>query len=197
MRLCIISGSQRSQSNSIRVAKEISELEVSNKKFEYISIVDVSEVNLKPWDEGVWDGDPSWSGWFKLRGFLREFDAFIIVTPEWAGMVPPSLKNLLLLCGGEELGHKPCLLVSISTGRGGTNPIHELRATGYKNNHICFIPDHIILRHLDSNSKCLISKDKFDIFEYHILLLSEYSLALKGLRDKNIVNHDKYKYGMS
>ena len=39
------------------------------------------------------------------------------MTPEWAGMVTPGLKNLLLFATSKEVGHKPALVVGVSSSR--------------------------------------------------------------------------------
>ncbi|MCV5978616.1 NAD(P)H-dependent oxidoreductase, partial [Escherichia coli] len=71
------------------------------------------------------------------------------MTPEWHGMATPALKNFLLLTTANELAHKPALLVSVSVSINGVYPISELRMTGSKNNHVCFLPDHLIVRKSD------------------------------------------------
>ena len=73
------------------------------------------------WDEGVWEDAPRWKEAIgDLTEELDACDAFIIVTPEWHGMVPSGLKNLfLLLPGTQVLAHKPALIISVSGGAGG------------------------------------------------------------------------------
>jgi hypothetical protein len=56
-------------------------------------------------------------------------------------------KNFFLFASSAELGHKPALLVSVSAGISGAYPIaRNSRSSSYKNNHICYIPEHLIVR---------------------------------------------------
>ena len=66
-----------------------------------------------------------------------------MISPEWAGMAPAHLKNFLLMCDGGELAHKPAQLIGVSSGMGGAYPIAELRMSGYKNNFLMWLPDHM------------------------------------------------------
>lgn len=197
MKLCIISGSHRSNSQSARVANELVQLESVRSKFDQVEIIDLHEMNLPLWDEGVWSSTPAWDKWGGVSASLEESDAFIFVTPEWGGMAPPGLKNFFLLCGLEELGHKPALIVSISSSKGGSTPVLELRGTTYKNNHICFIPDHIILRYVDRDAASLIDAENIHIFDYHVILLAEYSKSLLAVRNSGVIDVDRFRYGMS
>ncbi|MCB1905163.1 MAG: NAD(P)H-dependent oxidoreductase, partial [Gammaproteobacteria bacterium] len=80
---------------------------------------------------------------------LRASDGFVIVSPEWHGQVPSGLKNFFLLCSVRELGHKPALIVTVSSIDGGAYPVAELRMSSYKNNRICYIPEQIIVRKVE------------------------------------------------
>ena len=55
-------------------------------------------------------------------------------------------KIIDIACGSGEFAHKPGLIVSISSGNGGAYPISELRSSSYKNSHILWIPENIIIR---------------------------------------------------
>ena len=72
-----------------------------------------------------------------------------MVVPEYGGMATPIAKNLFLLCDDGELFHKPGLIVSVSSGNGGAYPITELRSSSYKNTHIMWIPENIIIRNVE------------------------------------------------
>ena len=65
-------------------------------------------------------------------------------------MVPAKLKNFLLYCSKDELAHKPALLVSVSAGLGGSYPIAELRISSYKNNRLCYLPENVIIRNIET-----------------------------------------------
>src|SRR5690606_27158588 len=105
-------------------------------------LISLSGNPLPLWDESMWDKDPKWDlSWGPIRKKLQNSDGIIIVSPEWAGMAPPGLKNFLLFCGNQDVGHKPALIVTVSSSMGGAYPNSELRMSGYKNNRICYIPD--------------------------------------------------------
>lgn len=103
-------------------------------------------------DLEYWQGDfqsnnqQSKNEWDSVADKLVNSYGFIFICPEWGGMVPPILKNFLQMSSTREVGDKPALLISVSSGMDGAYPISELRASGYKNNRICFIPDQIIIR---------------------------------------------------
>jgi len=200
LKLTIISGSQRPNSDSSRIGRYISEQEFVSKSYSTINFLDLNELNLPLWNEGFWSNDAQWDVWKEPASIIQQSDAVIVVVPEWGGMVPPILKNFFLLCGPQELGHKPCLIVSISSGRGGSNPINELRSTAYKNNHVCFIPDHLIVRDCkkmfadeDSESSQYLERR----LEFSTNLLSEYAKALGSVRESGVADVDEYRYGMS
>ena len=67
--------------------------------------------------------------------------------PEYGGMATPNSKTFLVFNNGE-LFHKPGLIISVSSGTGGAYPISELRSSSYKNSHIMWIPEHIIIRNV-------------------------------------------------
>jgi len=150
MKIGIISGSPRNGSETGRVCRHIaSRLETAQKTAAH-QFFDLSEIHLPLWDMAQFDeGSDFMKIWPQLSADLAGCDGFIVASPEWAGMVTPHLKNLLLNCGAE-MAHKPALLVSVSSGMGGSYPIAELRMSGYKNSHIWWLPDHLILRDVTS-----------------------------------------------
>jgi NAD(P)H-dependent FMN reductase len=127
----------------------------------------------------------------------------VLVSPEWAGMVPPGLKNFLLLCTPADIGHKPALAVTVSSGVGGSYPVTELRTSGYKNNKVCFIPEHVIVRSVEQMfvkkaSETLEPRDQ-EIrarLSYSLKLLREYSQAFKGIRESGVIDNKTFPFGM-
>ena len=73
----------------------------------------------------------------------------MVIAPEWHGQVPAGLKNFFLICGRAEVGHKPALITTVSSGDGGAYPVAELRMSSYKNNRICYIPEQLIIRNVE------------------------------------------------
>ena len=65
-------------------------------------------------------------------------------------MVPAGLKNFFLCFGRNELAHKPGLIVGVSSADGGVYPVAELRMSSYKNSRICYIPEQLIVRNVES-----------------------------------------------
>lgn len=198
MKVVIVSGSHRKESESFRISEFIKnsmKLYTSN-----VEIIDLSESDIPFWDSGVWAGEEIWKEkWNPLKQKLQQADGFVFVSPEWNGMVPSKLKNLLLLCSDKELGHKAGLIVAVSSSVGGAAPISELRLTGYKNNRICFIPEHLIIRNC---TNVLTSKPAQEFLEsdtymrkriaFTLDVFIKYCGALKSVS----VQHDEFPYGM-
>ncbi|MCG9596121.1 NAD(P)H-dependent oxidoreductase [Vibrio sp. Isolate25] len=197
MKLTIVSGSQRADSQSLQVAHYLSTL--ANSEFAEIDILDLHQLNLPLWNEGVWSGSEEWAPWRELAQQLRSSDAFIFITPEWHGMATPALKNFLMLSTAQEMAHKPALTVSVSASVNGVYPISELRLTGSKNNHVCFLPDHLIFRNVESllNKDGSVNDESFQMrSEYTIKLLSAYAHALKPIHRDMLEAGKPFLYGM-
>ncbi|MDX7998491.1 NAD(P)H-dependent oxidoreductase [Xenorhabdus sp. Reich] len=198
MKLTIISGSQRPDSNSQRVACYLKKL--SNEHgFTDIQILDLSNVELPLHDGYTTDISAESHPWQAIARDLKESEAFIFVTPEWHGMATPALKNFLLHCSLAELGHKPALLSSVSSGINGVYPLCELRMTGFKNNHVCFLPDHLIFRQGGNliSSDLVCNEEAFEgRANYTLKLLKSYATALKLVRDDVSEESKNYQYGM-
>ena len=95
-----------------------------------------------------------------------------MIAPEWHGMVPAALKNFFLVFGGASFAHKPALPVGVSVGPGGTYPINELRTSSYKNNRLCYLPEHLIVR----NCMVVMNEDASENDEGEHSYISERSL---------------------
>jgi len=85
---------------------------------------------------------------------LYACDAVVFIAPEWGGMIPPALVNLLLLtangsASGLPLGHKPAFAVGVSASSGGSNPISLLKGYAAKNSHLTWLPLHAIVQNVD------------------------------------------------
>ena len=149
MKIAIISTSHRKQSQSKRISENLKinliNLDVNLEIFSF----NLEESSFPLWSSEKKEGKGVWSNWNKISRKLEESDGFIFVVPEYGGMAAPAAKNLFLLCGNGEFSHKPGLIVSISSGNGGAYPIAELRAFSYKNTHIMWIPENIIIRNVE------------------------------------------------
>jgi len=124
-----------------------------------------------------------------------------MVAPEYGGMVPPALKNLFLLASNQEFAHKPALIVGISAGRSGTYPVAELRMSSYKNTRICYMPDHMILREVESLFQSDEPANKFEAdtrarLDYFLKVLREYSKALSIVRASGVIDTKTFPNGL-
>lgn len=197
MNIAIVAGSQRANSQSINVANYLATL--ANEHFEQVNVLDLHQLALPLWNEGVWQGSEEWAPLQPIKQQLKQSDAFIFITPEWHGMATPSLKNFLMLTTDDELAHKAALLVSVSAGINGVYPISELRMTGNKNNHVCFLPDHLIFRNceqmLTADHQCTDQKQHARS-EYTLKLLAAYANALAPVHRDMVSAGKPFQYGM-
>ncbi|GLO62604.1 flavoprotein [Vibrio sp. MACH09] len=197
MKITLVSASQRPLSKSLDVAHYLQQLAQAH--FSDSTILDLQKINLPLWNEGVWNNSEEWQQWNPIAEELKASDAFVFITPEWHGMATPALKNFLMLATDEELAHKPALLVSVSASINGVYPISELRMSGNKNNHVCFLPDHLLFRNcetlLTDDHRC--TDDDFQLrSEYTMQLLSSYASALKPVHRDMVLTGKPFRYGM-
>ena len=89
MKITIISGSHRQNSQSTKISKVInSALELLPQCDEQY-LFDLANVPMPLWDEGIWNGDNKWETLLgPISEQLASSDAFVIISPEWHGMVP-------------------------------------------------------------------------------------------------------------
>lgn len=189
MKIAIIVGSQRVNSQSAKVAKYLEG--VLSEKFGVSTVTfDLGRSPLPLWTEDKWSGGEKWkSEWSPISNELSSADAFIAIAPEYAGMVPPALKNFLLLCDGGEVYHKPGMIVAVSASGNGAYPVAELRASSYKNARILWIPEHVIVRHaekvLNESPGELTKEDSYlrRRADYALEVLIAYAHALGPVRE--------------
>ncbi len=204
MKISIISGSHRNPSQSEKIARFVEN--TLKQKFEAIepAVFTLADNPLPLWDEGVWNKEPRWEELLTpIKKQFSESDAFVIITPEWHGQVPSGLKNLFLLMSRFEMGHKPAFIISVSSGDGGAYPVAELRMSSYKNNRLCYIPEQLIIRHVESvfNTEAKDNDERSDSYyrerlHWSLELLIAYGNALKPLREQAPIFHDKFSNGM-
>ena len=204
MNITIVSGSHRKVSQSIKIAKATKSALKPFKECDEANIFDLANNPLPLWNEDLRKvGNPSNSLLESVSKKLAYSDAFIIISPEWHGMVPAGLKNFFLMWGKGELAHKPALIVTVSSGDGGSYPVAELRMSSYKNNRICFLPEHLIIRNvesvfndneIDNNSS---SQEYFENrLDYCLKQLLTYGKAFQQIRKSDAVSIKKYGSGM-
>jgi NAD(P)H-dependent FMN reductase len=200
--IAIIVGSHRKDSQSSRVgayiAKDLSRIDSSVT----VDTIDLAGNPLPLWDESVWQGESELAAqWKPFRDRMRKADGFVIISPEWAGMVPPGLKNLLLFAGPKEVGHKPALIVAVSAARGGSYPVNELRTSGYKNSRLVYIPEHVLVQDVADVLAGETPASDRDAWlrrriEFADRLLIEYAKALAPIRTSGLTEHADFQYGM-
>ena len=202
MQIAIIVGSHRKDSQSAKVARFLAS-QLIGLGDHRCWICDLGKDPLPLWDEEIGSDAPQWSGLKALAEKIDSADAFIMIAPEWHGMVPAALKNFFLVCGGASFAHKPALPVGVSVGPGGTYPINELRTSSYKNNRLCYLPEHLIVR----NCMVVMNEDASENDEGEHGYISERSLycmrqliayadALARVRESGAADLTPYPNGM-
>lgn len=199
MKISLISTSHREKSQSNRISKILEEviLKINNRIICYNLNMHESKIPL--WTSNRKENSKFWEKDFeKISNELKNSDGFIMIVPEYGGMATPNSKNLFLLFNNGELFHKPGLIVSISSGSGGAYPIAELRSSSYKNSHIMWIPENIIIRNVEQfspgNHGLLIPNWMDDRIKYSCNLLIKYAEYLKPLQQ--YINRKDFANGM-
>jgi NAD(P)H-dependent FMN reductase len=206
MKTVIVVGSHRPKSESARVAEVLKRhLTRITGTHGSIDTIDLGQSPLPLWDEEMWSDAPSKWGqlWSPLSDKLKAADSFIVISPEYAGMAAATLKNFFLFATSGQLAHKPGLIVSVSSGTGGAYPVAELRMSSYKNSHLCYIPEQLIVRKVNDlfhseepaswgPEETLLRKR----FDFSLNQLLHYSRALKQMRESPSFQWTEFPYGM-
>ncbi len=210
MNLLIISASQRTESQSAKVAEYLLS---SNTLFSKVRHIELCKQRLPLWDGEETSKQQDDSDWLAINSQLQAMDALVLITPEWGGTASPLLKNLLMMADAIDIGHKPVLLVSVVNGISGAYPIAELRMNSFSNNKLVAIPDHLIIRNVE---EILNTFDESNLQQgsaitgrdtrirhrigYSLHTLLHYSRAMKSLREtlqtNTYDNEYLYQYGM-
>lgn len=186
--ITLIAGSNRPGSQSRRIADLCCEA-LQDSGQTSTEVIDLQAHELPLWDPEKRTESARWDTvWRPVSDALNRATGFVFVVPEWGGMAPPHVKNLLLLADQWELAHKPALLVGISGSVGGAYPISDLRGSGYKNNRLLWIPDHVVLRHVGDfhwgdagdNSTLALQQTRL---RYSLSMLEAYADALAPIRE--------------
>ena len=135
-RIVLIAGSNRPDAQSSRVA-----LYLAGRLQHLGAETDIIDLATTPLP--LWPAESTNNPWQGLANRLRAAQAVVVITPEWHGMACPAVKNLFLYAGRRELAHKPALLVAVAY------PIAEMRSSSYKNCRLCYLPEHLIVRHVE------------------------------------------------
>ena len=199
MKISLISTSHRKHSQSLRICKIFKKIieEINNEIQCYH--LDMYESEIPLWTSERKENAKFWENDIKIISKnLALSDGFIFIVPEYGGMATPNSKNFFLVFNNGELFHKPGLIVSISSGNGGAYPISELRASSYKNSHIMWIPENIIIRNVEQflpgNHGKLIPSWIDDRIKYSCDLLIKYAEFIKPIQ--KFVNRKDFANGM-
>ena len=199
MKISIISASHRTNSQSRRISKLLQHNLLNIKSGLEIFFLDLADGSLPLWSPDKKNGEGVWGdNWNTVSDNLNQSDGFILVVPEYGVMATPAAKNIFLQCGSGELSHKPGLIVSVSSGNGGAYPITELRSSSYKNTHIMWIPENIIIRNVEEFNPGShgdnIPEWLDDRIDYVLKLLLVYASNMKPLRE--LINRKDFGNGM-
>ncbi len=199
MKISIISSSHRTNSQSKKISDILKNRLLNIKSDLGVYVLDLAEKSLPLWSPDKKKGEGIWGNvWNSISDNLNQSDGFILIVPEYGGMATSAAKNVFLLCGNGEFAHKPGLIVSVSSGNGGAYPIAELRMSSYKNTHIMWIPENIIIRNVEEFNPGAhgdnIPEWLDDRINYVLKLLLAYALNMKPLR--KIINRKDFGNGM-
>ena len=204
MKITIVSGSHRNPSQSEKIGRYTES--VLTEDFDGIEpfVYSLADNPLPLWDQSIWEQDKAWQERLApLKKQLSESDAFVIISPEWHGQVPAGLKNFFLMFNRFELGHKPAYIIAVSSSTGGAYPVAELRMSSYKNNRLCYIPEHLIVRDVEKvlNENLQDNDPASDTYyrsrlNWGLGILIGYANALKAMREDTQIHHDDFGNGM-
>ena len=193
MKIIIISGSTRDNSQSRRVSDYLSgcltKLNIET------ATVDLHEKKLPLYDgssEGNWQ-----ALWNQISDTLNQGDGFIFVSPEWDGMFSVGIHNMFHYAD-KELADKPVLAVGVSSGRGGRYPLQQIRIMGYKNKRFVVMPESIFFDHVQEIlvNGALTDEQLTARTDYVLRVLVEYAKALLIVRQSGIIDYEKFPYGL-
>lgn len=197
MKVVIVQGSTRADSQSAKVAKRIQEKLTSLKAD--VELIDLFKVALPVYD------DSGQKEWEVIKPRLENADAFVLITPEWDGSASPGIMNFLTFTSvGKQkpLAHRPAIIVSVSSGAGGSYPIAQLKAFGNKNNHPVFIPEHLrfrtvktILNGQEPENGNEVDKSMHERTEHSLKVLLAYAEKLSEIRQAGIPDIESYPNG--
>ena len=199
MKISIISSSHRINSQSKKISDFLEKNLLNLNNNLDIFLLDLAKSMLPLWSPEKKNGNGIWGEtWNSISNNLIKSDGFILVVPEYGGMATPAAKNIFLLCGNGEFAHKPGLIVSISSGNGGAYPISELRSSSYKNTHLMWIPENIIIRNVEEFNPGTHGRNIPDWLDnridYVLKLFLAYASNMKPIR--KIVNRKDFGNGM-
>ena len=140
--ILLISGSTRGASTNtalLRTAQAIAPAGVTATLFAGMTDLPHFNPDDDPADEAALAAHPLHPAVVRLRAAIGAADAVLFCTPEYAGALPGSFKNLLDWCvGGGELYEKPVAWINVSSSGTGARDAHASleRVLGYLTVHV-------------------------------------------------------------
>ena len=204
MKISIISGSHREPSQSMKVARFIEATLKDKGLADETWLFGLGNNPLPLWDSGVWEGEARWKALLDpIRAELAASDGLVVVSPEWHGQVPAGLKNLFLLLSRFEVGHKPALIVTLSSGDGGAYPVAELR-TALESEDVLGVRverpslESVFLGLNDDPADNDPDADSYfrTRIAWALGILREYAIALRQVRASGVTEHEMFGNGM-
>lgn len=195
MKITIVAGSTRAGAQSLRVAQYIKK-ELTSLGAVTLDVVDLHQAKLPVFD------DTEHEEWVAVAKQLEGSDGFVFVVPEWHGMACPGMANFLTYAANTKLfAHRPAVLVGVSNARGGRYPLTQLRLSSFKNSHVVYLPENMVVGFVNEmlHGDEPASKDDEYIrgrIQYNLKLLLEYIPALQLVRDSGVIDDKKYANGM-
>lgn len=194
MKVLVISASMRSGAQSLKIARYLTErLKRLNAD---AWVLDLYDFRLPMYDDEVVPENQE-----ELLAQLQAAEAYVFVSPEWNGMMSYGLMNMLHFVE-HEMAYKPVMLVGVSSGRGGTHPVDQMKLIGQKNRHYVISPESLIV----SGVKSMFNDSEIDesAADYPLKARAEYSLkvllkladALREVRASGVIDLQNFKNGV-
>ncbi len=197
MKILVLSLSSRNGSQSYRVSEYLAN---RLKNFgQSAEVVSFYEHKLSVYDDsetGAWQ-----VVWQDLQPKFEAADGFIAVSPEWNGMAAPAWFNLIHYVR-KEMAHKPVMLVGVSSGRGGSYPLAQMKQAGQKNRQFVISPESLIVGDVknmlltevaETGSPDELIRRRAD---YALKILIEYAKALEQVRKSGIADFENFANGV-
>lgn len=198
MKIVVVSGSTRAESQSLKVAEYLkSRLEDFGTETD---LVDLNVHRLPLYDDS--ESGPWQEIWNPIESKLENADGFVLVSPEWDGMFSVGLHNMFnyVASGSTKntMAHKPVTLVGVSSGMGGVYPIAQLRMTGSKNTHYVVSPESLRFAKVKDvlvDGRIVVNglRERTD---YALKVLIKYAEALAPIRRDELLDFNKFGSGV-
>ncbi len=201
MSILVISGSQRRNSQSLKVSKFV--IETLKKDFDVESeLLDLCDIQLPWWTDHKDSKDIQENEWVKVKNKIDKALGYVFVVPEWNGGLTAVVKNFFYYCNSNELADKAGYIITVTSSyTGGNYPALELRMGSSKNTQICYVPEHLHIRSVSHVLNSIEPVDDNDSYirarlQYGLNIFLHYTSALTEIRAMDIRNFEAFPYGM-